>query len=309
MKIGELVFDNPIFLSPMAGVGDFAFRSLCRECGADLSYTEMISAKGLVYDSKKTIKMLHTNQEEDVCAVQLFGKEPQVFYQALKRPELKKFKIIDLNFGCPAPKIVKNGEGSALLDNIDTMQEIISACKSSTKRPIGAKIRLGGNAINYDIPKALEDAGVDYITVHGRTRIQGYSGEANYDAIAKICSLVKIPVIGNGDVVCLQSLENMRKTGVSGVSLARGALGKPWIFSELKGKKILNSPFDFVCRHVFMLREIYDDNFLCKYLRKHFLWYLKGVHAPMLKLQITNMNDIDEILREMKKIFESQKNF
>lgn len=305
MKIGEFVFDNPIFLSPMAGVGDFAFRSLCRECGADLSYTEMISAKGLIYDSKKTVKMLHTNQEEKLCAVQLFGKEPQVFYEALKRPELKKFKIIDLNFGCPAPKIVKNGEGSALLENIKRMQEIIISCKTATNSPLGAKIRLGVNSINYDIPKALEDAGVDYITVHGRTRAQGYSGNANYDAIAKICSMVKIPVIGNGDIVSKQNLEKMRQTGVQGVSLARGALGKPWIFSELKDKVISKSPFDFVCQHVFMLREIYDDNFLCKYFRKHFLWYLKGVYAPELKLQITNMNDIDVLLREMKKVFEN----
>lgn len=133
-------------------------------------------------------------------------------------------------------KIVQNGEGSAFLT-------ILTQCRNHFRlqnalpKDNRCKDRLGGNAINYDIPKALEDAGVDYITVHGRTRIQGYSGEANYDAIAKICSLVKIPVIGNGDVVCLQSLENMRKTGVSGVSLARGALGKPWIFSELKGKR------------------------------------------------------------------------
>ncbi len=308
MKIGEFDFSNSIFLSPMAGVGDFAFRALCRECGADLSYTEMISAKGLLHGSEKTIKMLYTLNEESPCAVQLFGKEPQVFYEAIRKHELKKFNIIDLNFGCPAPKIVKNGEGSALLGNIKLMQEIVQTCKKATKKPIGVKIRLGENNINYDIAKALEEAGADYITVHGRTRLQGYSGVVDYEAISKICSLVKIPVVGNGDIISSQTLEKMWQTGVDGVSLARGALGKPWIFAELKKIKCNISPFDFVCRHVFMLRQIFKDDFLCKYLRKHFLWYLKGIYAPDLKLQIANMENIDDVLRNMKKVFENKLN-
>lgn len=298
MIIGKIKFENPIFLSPMAGVGDFAFRSICRECGADLTFTEMVSAKGLLYDSEKTKNMLKIVEEQPL-AVQLFGKEPEVFSQVIKNDYLQNYDIVDINFGCPAPKIFKNGEGSALLTNYSLMQKIITSCKNSTNKPIGAKIRLGIDKIDFDIVRALEDSGVDYITVHGRTKEQGYSGRVNYDAISKIASFCKVPVIGNGDIVSVETLNKMRQTGVEGVSLARGALGNQSIFSLLKGCQSPLSTSDCIKQHVAMLKQVFPNSFLSKYLRKHFLWYCKGIHAPELKQEIIKMNDVDQVLKQI----------
>ena len=304
MKIGGFNFENSLFLAPMAGVTDFAFRSLAREFGADLSFSEMISAKGLVYNSEKTKNMLFCLKNENPSAVQFFGNDPQVFEKAIKMPEVEKFDIVDINFGCPAPKIFNNGEGSALLNDYKKMQEIVIASKKATTKPVGAKIRLGIDKIDFDVCKALQEAGVDYITVHGRTKVQGYSGKANYDAIAKIKSLVSVPVIGNGDVEDKESFDKMKQTGVDGVMIGRGSLGRPWVFAEILEKDISISPYDVIEKHISLLREKFNDDFLCKYLRKHLLWYLKGYSANELKIKVCKLQDLDEILKEFKNFFD-----
>lgn len=303
MKIKQLEFCNPIFLSPMAGVGDFAFRALCRQHGADFSFTEMISVAGLVHNSAKTKKLLFTTEQEKHCGVQLFGGNEDEFVLAVKMPELQKFDIIDLNFGCPAPKIFKNNAGSALLSNPEKIKKIVMACVQNTDKPITCKIRLGidDNSINaVEIAKICEQAGASAITVHGRTKMQNYSGRVNYDEIAKVKKAVKIPVIGNGDICDKESYQKMLETGVDGVSLARASLGRPWIFNEIKGAKENIDTYEIIKQHIEKMRLEYDDKFLTKYFRKHLLWYLKNYRANELKLEVCKLENLDEILQKIE---------
>lgn len=308
MKIKHLEFSNPIFLSPMAGAGDFAFRALCRQHGADFSYTEMISVAGLVHNSEKTKKLLYTLEGEHPCGVQLFGDNPDDFAFAVKMPELKKFALIDLNFGCPAPKIFKNNAGSALLAFPEKIQKIVSACVANTDKPVTCKIRLGidDKTINaVEIAKICEHAGASAITVHGRTKMQNYSGSVDLEEIAKVKASVKITVIGNGDITDKESYEKMLSTGVDGVSLARASLGRPWIFNELKGVKDNSVPIEIIRQHVEYMSLIYDKKFLIKYFRKHLLWYLKNYKANDLKLEICKNENLGEILDKMEKFYQN----
>ncbi len=317
IKIGKSIFKNPIFLSPMAGVGDFAFRAICRKFGADLSYTEMISVKALLHKNKKTENMLFCLPEEKPSAVQLFGNDESDYEKVLKLEALSNFDFFDLNFGCPAPKIFNNGEGSALLKNPYKIYKIISSCVRATKKPITAKIRIGidEKSINgCEVARACEDAGASLLTVHGRVRQQMYSGKVNYEEIAKIKTSTKIPVIGNGDIVDEVSYKKMLETKVDGVSLARGALGKPWIFSILKSEKKQikvneqsNLLINCLNEHVRLLRTKYDDKFLNLHLRKHFLWYLKGYNAPTLKLEICHMDDLDFMVEKLEAFLKNNK--
>lgn len=297
----KLFSEDSIFLAPMAGVTDFAFRSIAKDCGADFTCTEMISAKGLLYDSKKTNKMLFCLENEKPKMVQIFGNEPQV-YATVVKDFLGDFDIIDMNFGCPAPKIFCNNQGSALLNNPLLVYQLAKAVRQNTPKIVSAKIRLGiekENFVGVEIAKVLEEAGVDFVTVHGRTKQDGYSGFANLEQIAKIKASVKIPVVGNGDVKDIQSYQLMKQTGVDAVMIGRGALGNPEIFSVLKGLKC-PSRYEIVERHTNLLRTMYSDEFLCKYMRKHFLWYLKGTKNNQVKLQICSMQNIDEILDILK---------
>lgn len=308
MNIKHLKFDNPIFLSPMAGVGDYAFRALCRQRGADFSFTEMISVAGLVHNSVKTKKLLFTLPQEMPCGVQLFGDNEQQFALAVKMPELQKFDIIDLNFGCPAPKIFKNNSGSALMAHPEKIKKIVAACVQNTTKPVTCKIRLGidDKTINaVEIAKICEEAGASAITVHGRTKAQGYSGTVNYDEIVKVKAAVKIPVIGNGDICDKESYEKMLATGVDGVSLARASLGRPWIFNELKGIIENVSTFDIIKQHVEKMKLQYDEKFLTKYFRKHLLWYLKNYRANQLKLDVCKLENLDEILKKIEVFFQN----
>ena len=308
MKIKHLEFSKPIFLSPMAGVGDFAFRALCREHGADFSFTEMISVAGLIHNSVKTKKLLFTLPTEMPCGVQLFGDNEEEFAQAVKMPELEKFDVIDINFGCPAPKIFKNNAGSALLSNPDKIKKIVTACVQNTSKPITCKIRLGidDKSINaVQIAKICERAGASAITVHGRTKKQNYSGNVDYEEIAKVKAAVNIPVIGNGDVCDKESYNRMLQTGVDGVSLARASLGRPWIFNEVKGINENICVIDIIKNHVEKMRLQYDEKFLIKYFRKHLLWYLKNYRANELKLEICKLENLDEILKKIETFFQN----
>lgn len=311
MKIKNIELDNPIILSPMAGAGDFAFRAICRQFGADLSYTEMISVKGLKYNSERTKKMLYCLEDENPKAVQLFGSDEQDFFDACKMPEIEEFDIIDLNFGCPVQKVFSNEEGSALLDKPNQIYKIVSACVKATDKPVTAKIRLGVDEkkVNgIEIAKICEDAGASLVTVHGRLRSQMYSGVVDYEQIAKIKASVKIPVIGNGDIVDKTSLEKMRQTGVDGVSLARGALGSPWIFAILKQKDIQIDKIEVIKKHINLLQTKFADEWIVKYFRKHFLWYLKGYNCPTLKVELSRTDNLQVAIKKLEDFFAKNSN-
>lgn len=301
--MNKLDFSNcPLILAPMAGVTDVGFRSLASSFGADATVTEMLSARAMAHNPKKTEFMTLTTDEEKVKIAQIFGHEDFYLSEAVKSSMLEKFDSFDINMGCPAPKIVKNGEGSALMDNLPLASKIISAVKNSTSKPVSVKFRKGKSTQNFaEFARMCEESGVDFVTFHARTVAQGYSGHADYEAIAKVKAILKIPVIGNGDVVDLASFEEMKKTGVDGVMIGRGSMGKPWIFSELKGLNIDVNKYEVAKKHVEILRQHFDENWLKLYIRKHLLWYVAGL--PMtasLRLQLATCDDIDKCLNLIK---------
>ena len=294
MKIGKINFASSIFLAPMAGVADASFRQLCYELGADLTYTEMVSVKALLHNNKKTFKLLDV-YDKTPTAVQLFGHNKEDFVKVIQSGIIDKFDIIDINMGCPAPKIVKNGDGSALLKNIDLAREIISACVSATNKPITVKIRTGfelDNNIAVEFAKMCEQAGASAICVHGRTREQFYSGKVDYQTIKNVKKAVNIPVIGNGDIVDIESYKNMLQTGVDGVMIGRGALGNPEIFAILK-RKAHPDKLSIIRRHIQLIKE---HNAVTPEMKKHLLWYLNGFkNNKNIKIKIVNSNIEDAI--------------
>ena len=304
MKIGDIEVGN-LFLAPMAGVTDVGFRSACKLCGADLTYTEMINAKAMRFSSAHTLDLLNTEEIETPKVVQIFGNNAEDMAMVCKSKELEKFDIIDINFGCPAPKIVKNGEGSALLKDLDKLEQIVKACVSATNKPITAKFRVGfenGHNVAVEVAKICERNGVKAITIHGRTREQMYSGVVDYETIKKVKQSVSIPVIGNGDVFDEESYQKMLDTGVDGVMVARGALGNPNIFALLKGKQQL-SRFDLVKQHIDVLKKYYDEKWISVHIRKHLLWYVQGIEgASKIRLQLATTTNLDEALELLKKV-------
>ena len=310
MKIKNVEIHSNIFLAPMAGVTDFAFRSLAREFGAGFSYTEMVSAKGLVMSKKRDVykKMLYTLPNETPCAVQLFGSDPKVMAKACTLPEIQKFDIIDINMGCPAPKVVKNGDGSCLLLDLEKAVSVAKACVEATDKPVTVKLRAGffkNKFVAVDLAKKLESVGVSAITIHGRTKDDMYSGTVNYDIIRAVKQAVKIPVIGNGDIVDIESYQKMLATGVDAVMIGRGALGTPWIFKQLLGKKVSESEkFEAIKKHISLLEGVYDEKFLTAYLRKHFLWYVKGkAGIAQKKVELAKTTNLDDALKILKEVF------
>lgn len=304
MKIGEKQTANNLFLAPMAGVNDVGFRFLCSKYGASFTVTEMLSARAMMHERKKTELMTLTTDEEKIKLAQVFGKEKDVIAKAICLPVLEKFDGYDLNMGCPAPKIVKNGEGSALMKNFSLASEIISLSKSSTSKPISVKFRLGVDKIvASDFARMCEESGADFVTIHGRTAEQGYSGVVNYDEIAKVKASVKIPVIGNGDVVDLQTYKKMLETGVDGIMVGRGAQGRPWLFSELLNKKVKIDKFEDIKTHVEILRQHFDEKWIRLYMRKHFLWYISSIKdAAKHRLEIATSSNVDKSLEIIKQL-------
>ena len=305
MKIGNVKIKNNLFLAPMAGVTDVAFRTLCKKFGAGLTTTEMISVKGLFYGDKKTINFLKTAKCEKPVAVQLFGSDPEAFAEVVKMPQIKKFDIIDINMGCPAPKIVKNGEGSALMKNFDLAEKIIRACTENTKKPVTVKFRKGFDKdVCVEFAKMCERAGASAITIHGRLAKDMYSGKVDLEAIKKVKQAVTIPVVGNGDVCDGQSFENMlNKTGVDAVLIGRACFGKPWIFSEILKYKTPKKKLPIIKKHVKLAKKFKVLNLL--EMRKHFAWYLtgfKGASEARAKVfEAKNEKEILKILDETEK--------
>ncbi|MBQ3184367.1 MAG: tRNA dihydrouridine synthase DusB, partial [Firmicutes bacterium] len=236
LKIGDLQLDTPFVLAPLAGITDKAMRSLCAKQGASLVYTEMVSGKGLWYGDRKSRKLLEIGEDEGLVAYQLFGSDPEIMAHAVKDLKDEKNPLVDLNVGCPVPKVVKNGEGSALLKKLDLLHDVVEAMVKNAGKPVTAKIRMGFERETntaVETAKVLESAGVAAVAVHGRTREQFYEGKADWDVIGEVKAAVSVPVIGNGDVMSGQdAIDMMERTGCDGVMMARGALGNPWIFRD-----------------------------------------------------------------------------
>ena len=304
MKIGNKETSNNLFLAPMAGVTDIGFRYLCSKYGASVTFTEMLSARAMLNERKKTDLMTRTTDMEKIKIAQIFGKEPEVMAEVIKYPVLSKFDGIDINMGCPAPKIIRNGEGSALMKDFRLASEIIKSCKKATDKTVSVKFRLGyDDIVASDFAKMCEESGADFITVHGRTTMQGYSGKANYEEIAKVKASVNIPVIGNGDVVDAKSYKNMLATGVDGVMIGRGAQGNPWLFAKLLGKRPKIDKFEDIKKHIEILRENHDEKWIRLYIRKHLLWYMSGVKdATKYRLEIATSDSVDKSLEILKQL-------
>ena len=304
MKIGNVKIKNNLFLAPMAGVTDVAFRTLCKQFGAGLTTTEMISVNGLYYGDKKTANFLKTAKCEKPVAVQLFGNDPEIFAEVVKMPQLKKFDIIDINMGCPAPKIIKNGEGSALMKNFDLAEKIIRACVENTTKPVTVKFRKGFNTdVCVEFAKMCEKAGASAITIHGRLAKDMYSGKVDIDAIKKVKQVVSIPVIANGDVCDKKSFDEMlEKTGADAVLIGRASFGKPWVFSEILKGKTPKRKLPIIKKHIFLAKKFKTLNLL--EMRKHFAWYLNGFRgASEIRnriFQAKNEKEIMTILSEIK---------
>lgn len=290
MKIANLEFKNNVFLAPMAGVTDIVFRGICKEMGCGLVYTEMVSSKGLYYESENTERLLKISEVEKPVAVQLFGSDPYIMAKACEMfNDNEDVCIIDVNMGCPVPKIVKNGEGSALMKNPKLAQDIIREMKKATPKPVTVKFRKGFtsrdiNAVEF--AKAVEEAGVDAIAVHGRTREQMYEGKADWDIIRQVKNSVSVPVIGNGDVFSVEAAVNIAETtGCDGIMVARGVMGNPWLFREIKqalaGEQV-NYPTDIekveMCiRHLRSAVSHFGEDKAVREMRKHIGWYIKGI--------------------------------
>lgn len=278
VNIGGLKTENNVFLAPLAGYTNYPFRKICLNSGAGLAFSEMVSAKGLHYGNENTQKLLLTGKEERIKAVQLFGSDPEILKEACESGALAPFELVDINMGCPMPKIYNNGEGSALLGNPALAAALVAACKSAGKR-VSVKMRTGISAeirAGADFAKALEAAGADLITVHGRTRDKIYAGECDFAAVAEIKKAVKIPVIVNGGIFGVADAEKaMNETGADGVMIARAAMHDPQIFCDFTGKERM-SLREMILSQLDDVMRYYDEHFSLVYMRKMCVFYLKG---------------------------------
>ena len=315
INIGNVKLNNNVFLAPMAGISDMPFRILCKEKGAGLVYTEMISSKGMFYNDTKTKKIMAINEKERPVAVQIFGSDPEIMGE-IAREVSKEADIIDINMGCPAPKVVKNNEGSKLLLDLDLIDKITKEVVKNSAVPVTIKIRLGwdrDHIVAVDVAKIAEKNGISGITVHGRTRADFFSGEVDYETIRRVKESVSIPVIGNGNIVDGKSAQDMfEKTGCDAIMIGRASNGNPWIFDEiisyLKDKTIREKPQkeaikEMMMRHLYMLKDIKGERTAILEMRKQIAWYIKGFpNSSAIRNDINKIEDFQELLNKIKEI-------
>ena len=311
MRIGNVEIDNNLVLAPMAGVTDLPFRVLCREQGCGLLYTEMVSAKAILYNNKNTEALLEVEPEENPISLQLFGSDPQIMADMAKRLEERPFDIFDVNMGCPVPKIVNNGEGSALMKNPLLVGQIVEAMAKAVKKPVTVKIRKGFNDDMVNAPEIahiVEESGGAAVAVHGRTREQYYSGKADWDIIRQVVERVHIPVIGNGDVNSAEDVLAMEEqTGCAGVMIGRGARGNPWIFSRineyrrtgvLPPRPNVEEIKAMIKKHAALQLKYKGEYIGVREMRKHVAWYTSGLKNSSALRNAVNMTEsMDELMK------------
>ena len=301
MKIGGLDIPNRLFLAPMAGVTDTAFRLICREFGCGMVYTEMVSAKGLYYSNERTEGLMALHPDEHPAGIQIFGSDPLIMARMAEKITESEGDLIDINMGCPAPKIVKNGEGCALMRRPELVKSIVREVVKAAGKPVTIKIRKGWDEASVnavEIAKIAEGEGASAVTVHGRTREQFYAGHADWEVIANVKRSLSIPVIGNGDIFTPQAAKAMlEQTGCDGIMVARGAQGNPWIFRRISeylcsgvvlpepdaGQRVI-----MAVRHLKMICEMKGEGLGVREMRKHIPWYLKGLRDSAAIKQAVN---------------------
>lgn len=309
LTIGNVKLNSNIVFAPIAGFSEVGFRHLCAKFGAGLTYTELVSAKGLVFGNKGTEELIATTPIQTPCAVQLFGSDLEFMYKASKDDRLKKFDIIDINMGCPVRKVFGNGDGSALMANPSLITEIVQAVSEGAKRPVTVKMRSGieiGKPLAVECAIAAQKGGASAVTVHPRYREQYYSGDCDYSIIRDVKKAVDIPVIANGNITDAQSLENVRQiTGADGFMIGRGALGRPYIFAELRGEKPEIDVKSLIYEHISVLREFMADFTVANVMKLQLCYYARGgKNAKAVRVEIGKAKSLDDIFAIVETYFD-----